>query len=143
MEAEQRRDGTNNTITSVPPGGQGNQPSPEVENRKDRLSNDLLQQKYRIIRWVTILIGSAILLLYSTFIFNIVRLFYTGAAYDDLPITTLVLIGMTGSIPTILSISMLVGIFSKESSKEEKSTAIDISTLAKVGGEILKYVRPH
>jgi hypothetical protein len=143
MEAEQRRDSGSGTITSVPPGGQGNQPSPEVENRKDRLSNDLLQQKYRIIRWVTILIGSAILLLYSTFIFNILRLFYTGAAYDDLPITTLVLIGMTGSIPTILSISMLVGIFSKESSKEEKSTAIDISTLAKIGGEILKYVKPH
>jgi len=143
MSAGQNAAGASDNTTDAEPTLSGNQPPVEIEIRRDKVANDLLQQKFNLIRWVTAVIGTVIVALYGMFIWNMIHLFRTGEAYTELPVTTVVLIGMTGSIPTILSISMLVGIFSKESSKDEKAAGLDITTVAKIGGEILKYVKQH
>lgn len=117
----------------------------ETENRRARLSSNLLEQKHSLIRIVGWMITSVIVVLYGIFAFMIGHLFYTEKAFGDLRITTLVLLGMSGSIPTILSISLLVGLFAKEKEhdKDPKAT-LDIGTIAKACLDIAKVMKaPH
>ena len=118
----------------------------EAENRRTRLASNLLEQKHSLIGDVGSLIVTVIVGLYLIFGGTVVTLFINHRAFErDLPVTAVVLIGMCGSIPTILSISLLVGLLSKEkdSHKEEKSV-LDSSLIAKACFEFVKYLKtPH
>jgi hypothetical protein len=118
----------------------------EAENRRARLSSNLIEQKHKLIGDIGTIIAAVIVALYIIFGITIGTLLFTGRAFDeDLPVTAVVLVAMCGSIPTILSISLLVGLLSKEkeSEKEDKSI-LDTSTIAKVCFEVAKYLKtPH
>ena len=118
----------------------------ETENRRARLSSNLLEQRHNLIENVGGLIVAVIVGLYLIFGATIVSIFMSPAAFNhELPVTSVVLIGMCGSIPTILSISLLVGLLAKdkESGKDEKSM-LDSSLIAKACFEFVKYLKaPH
>jgi hypothetical protein len=118
----------------------------EAENRRTRLSSNLLEQKHSLIGDVGRIIVSVIVALYLIFGVTIVSLFMRHGAFEkDIPITSIVLIGMCGSIPTILSISLLVGLLAKEKEpgKDEKSL-LDTSLIAKVCLDVVKFMKaPH
>jgi hypothetical protein len=106
----------------------------------------LLEQKHRLIENAGWLIVVVIVALYLIFGITLASLLLSGKAFThDIPVTAVVLVGMSGSVPTILSISLLVGLLAKEkdNSKEEKSP-LDTGTIAKVCFEVVKYMKaPH
>ena len=111
----------------------------ETENRRGRLSSDLLQQKHGLIDMLAGIIGFVIISLYSIFIITILCLFLSKEGFKGLPGTAVFLVALTGSIPTILTISLLVGLFGKD--KDDKP--IDTASLVKIAGELLKYLKSH
>jgi len=114
----------------------------ETENRRARLSSNLLEQKHALIRTIGWVITVVIIVMYSIFAGTIGYLFYSERAFSELEITTLVLLGMSGSVPTILSISLLVGLFAKEKDQDKESkSAFDISTIAKACLDIAKVMK--
>jgi len=117
----------------------------EVENRRARLSSNLLEQRHRLIEILGFVILAVIVGLYIVFGLTVISLLLNGTAFDELNVTSLILIAMTGSIPTILSITLMVGLFAKDKdqSKEEKSI-LDASLAAKVCFELVKFLKaPH
>lgn len=120
--------------------------SDEAENRRTRLASNLLEQKHSMIADIGSIIVAVIVALYLIFAVTLISLLLSGRAFDqDLPITTVVLVAMCGSIPTILSIALLVGLLSKEkeAGKDEKSI-IDSSMIAKACFEFVKFLKaPH
>jgi len=112
----------------------------DVENRRGRLSSDLLQQRHSLIELLVSIIVLVIIGLYLTFVVTIWCLFLSKEGFHKLPATAVILVGLTGSIPTILTISLMVGLFGKD--KEEKSS-VDTASLVKIGGELLKYLKSH
>lgn len=80
--------------------------------------------------------------LYTVFIITTICQFRSGAVFQkDFSVTGIILIGMTGSIPTILSIFIVLGLFSN---KDQKDKGDDISGkdafsgILKVFGELSK-----
>jgi hypothetical protein len=116
----------------------------EVETRRARLSSDLLQQKHQWIETLVTFVAFVIMGLYLLFFGTVLCLFLSKDVFlHTLPLTAVVLVALTGSIPTILTISLIVGLFARESAKDEKSGSLDTATLIKIGGELLKYVKTH
>ena len=118
----------------------------EVETRRVRLASNLLEQKHELINILSSVLGFVILGMYCTFILTVAYLFLSHKAFEtNFPVTAVVLIGLTGSIPTILSLSLMVGLFAKDSSKEEKAGGLfDAATVIKVGTELIKSAKsPH
>lgn len=116
----------------------------EVENRRARLSSNLLEQRHRLIEVLGFVILAVIVGLYIVFGITVISLLLKGT-FKDLNATSLILIAMTGSIPTILSITLMVGLFAKDKdqSKDEKSV-LDASLAAKVCFELVKFIKtPH
>lgn len=112
----------------------------ETETRRVRISSDLLQQKHNLIEIMTSIIVLVIIALYFTFVVTIGCLLLSKSAFQPLPTTSVVLVALTGSIPTILSITLMVGLFGKD--KDDKP-AIDTATAVKIAGELLKYLKSH
>lgn len=104
------------------------------------MSSDLLQQRHSLIELLVSIIVLVIIGLYLTFVVTIWCLFLSKEGFHKLPATAVILVGLTGSIPTILTISLMVGLFGKD--KEEKSS-VDTASLVKIGGELLKYLKSH
>ena len=116
----------------------------ERENRRTKLSSNLIEQKHKLIGDFGWLFFTVITALYLLFFLIMVGLFLSGTAFHaTLPKTTLILVGMCGSVPTVLSISLLVGLFKEKESKDEKSASLDPSSIIKVCTEVIKAYKGH
>lgn len=117
----------------------------ETENRRARLSSNLLEQRHNLIGIVGSSIVAVIVALYIIFGVVVCSLFMSHKAFDQsLPVTAVVLVGMCGSIPTILSISLLVGLLAKEKESKDDKSLLDSSLIAKTCFELVKYLKaPH
>lgn len=139
---------SDNAATSEIPGSQlarDEAIKEEVENRRTRLSSNLLEQKHRLIESVGWAIVVVIVALYLIFAVTLASLLLSGKAFShDLPVTAVVLIGMCGSVPTILSISLLVGLLAKEKDGKDEKSMFDAGTVTKVCLDVIKYIKaPH
>jgi len=55
------------------------------------------------------------------------------------PVTGVIFLGMIGAIPTLLSVFLMTGLFSqKDSGKDEKLGASDLSIFTRVCAELIK-----
>jgi hypothetical protein len=116
----------------------------ERENRRTKLSSNLIEQKHKLIGDFGWLFFTVITALYLLFFVIMVGLFLSGTAFHEtLPKTTLILVGMCGSVPTVLSISLLVGLFKEKESKDDKSASLDPSSIIKVCTEVIKAYKGH
>src|SRR5471030_23106 len=119
----------------------------EVESRGQRLASNLMEQRHENIGVIVSFLRLVILFFYATFLITVWCLIFSEAAFkQSLPVTGVVLVVMTGSIPTILSISLLVGLFAnkegaKDKEKDEKSGLPDLSTILKVFAEAAKHFK--
>jgi hypothetical protein len=118
----------------------------DVESRGQRLAGDLIEQRHGNISVMVAFLGLIVLFFYATFLITAWCLFLSQVAFrQPIPVSGMVLLGLTGSIPTILSISLLVGLFShkegKDKEKDEKSSTPDWTTISKIIAESLKHLK--
>jgi hypothetical protein len=116
-----------------------------VETRSQRLAGNLVEQKHTLQKeffsTVVLVIGS----FYIAFLCAIFCLAVKGWL-NDLKTPATILIAMLGSIPTILTVFLLTGLFSSKDGKDkdDKSPLSDLSVIGKLLGEILKSLKtPH
>jgi uncharacterized membrane protein YqjE len=120
-----------------------------IENRPERLASDLLEQKHKLQKHIFYIAIAVICSFYLFFLLTVMGLvcspqhdlFKTG-----FPATATVLIGMLGSIPTILTAFLLSGLFKEKEHKEkdkdkEDKSLLDVSTVAKIVAEALKAAK--
>lgn len=117
----------------------------ETESRGVRLASNLLEQKHTLIDIMFSVIGLVVFALYLIFVVVLLCLFLSKQAFSQLPITAVVLVAMTGSVPTILSISLLVGLLSNKDGGKDKDdkSSIDIATMVKITSEVAKHSKNH
>jgi hypothetical protein len=114
----------------------------ETENRRTRLASNLLEQRHKLINDFGGIILVVVVALYLIFGISLVRLLLGGEVFHkDFPITAVILVGMSGSIPTILSLSFMVGLFSKEKENKEEKSSFDSASAAKVCAELIKAIK--
>lgn len=119
----------------------------EIENRQQLLSSNLLEQKHTFQGYIFSVAVVVICVFYLCFILVVMTL-VCSSSHDlfktGFPATATVLIGMLGSIPTILTAFLMTGLFrekeSKDKDKDDKSP-IDISTVAKIVSEAIKAAK--
>jgi len=116
----------------------------EPENRRTKLSSNLIEQRHGLIGDVGRVLLVVIVALYLIFAITLCELLLNGKAFEKgLPVQAVVLLGMSGSIPTVLSITLMVGLFKDKDSKDEKSSTIDASSVIKVFTEVIKAWKSH
>lgn len=114
----------------------------EVENRRTRLSSNLLEQRHSLISDFGGIILVVVVGLYLIFAISLMMLLLSGVAFHkDFPITGVILVGMSGSIPTILSLSFMVGLFSKEKENKEEKSSVDAASAMKICAELIKAIK--
>lgn len=114
-----------------------------VETRAQRLASDLVERRHELqgqLFWLMIVV---VCVFYLGFILTVVHLAWSDKLlHKEFPATATFLVGMLGSIPTILSAFLLVGLFAKESKdKDDKGGSADLGSLAKLLSEVLKHLK--
>ncbi|MBC3927763.1 hypothetical protein [Undibacterium sp. CY21W] len=118
------------------------------ESRKERIANDTLEQRLEFQNTFFGILCVAIIILYCIFFITVICLFLSLEAFHkEFPITGVILVGMTGSIPTLLSVFIIIGVFThKDSTKDKDEKSNDssaVSTITKVCTELLKTIKHH
>lgn len=116
-----------------------------VENRPQRLTSDLLEQKYKLQSSIFHIAIVIICVFYFCFLITVIVI--VSSPHHELyklPATVTVLIGMLGSIPTILTAFLMSGLFKEKDGKDKEKddkAPIDLGVLAKVIFEVAKATK--
>ncbi|MBB3121005.1 hypothetical protein [Pseudoduganella violacea] len=112
------------------------------ETRAQRLANDLVEQRHRLQREIFSVAIVAICVFYLVFLLMVVHLVCGGTILTrEFPVTATVLVGMLGSIPTILSACLLFGLFRSNEPKDQDEKS-DWNPLLKGLMEIARFIKP-